>query len=47
MLNVKANTRRIGGESVRLPNNMCWGRRLPSSGKLAWKSRDMEFLRRI
>ena len=27
--------------------NMCWGRRLPSSGKLAWESRDMEFLRRI
>ena len=26
---------------------MRWGRRLPSSGKLAWESRDMEFLRRI
>ena len=27
--------------------NMCWGRRLPNSGKLAWEARDMEFLRRI
>ena len=27
--------------------NMCWGRGLPSSGKLAWESRDMEFFSRI
>ena len=24
---------------LKILNNMCWGRRLPSSGKLAWESR--------